>query len=162
MCNAIDINEAEITLAPTMVPTEKPTSLSDIGEACTSSSQCAIGLVCHQESNTCTCNVETNEGCSTGNICGVYSDSGIPKCSCNMDVDDGENGCDPGQVSCHFKKFSCLPWRSLVLIFVFLSRCVDSRVLSSSRNPCVLTMKTSEIATGGATGTRAQMETKTG
>lgn len=103
MCNAIDINEAEITLAPTMVPTEKPTSLSYVGEACTSNSQCAIGLVCHQESNTCTCNVETNEGCSTGNICAVYSESEIPKCSCNMDVDDGNNGCDPGQVSRRFR-----------------------------------------------------------
>jgi len=103
VCNAIDINEAEITLPPTMVPTEKPTSLSYIGEACTSNSQCAIGLVCHQESNTCTCNVETNEGCSTGNICAVYFESDIPKCSCNTDVDDGDNGCDPGQVC----RFSC-------------------------------------------------------
>eukprot|EP00578_Thalassiosira_sp_NH16_P026166 CAMPEP_0181098622 /NCGR_PEP_ID=MMETSP1071-20121207/12224_1 /TAXON_ID=35127 /ORGANISM="Thalassiosira sp., Strain NH16" /LENGTH=1253 /DNA_ID=CAMNT_0023181229 /DNA_START=92 /DNA_END=3850 /DNA_ORIENTATION=+ len=73
---------------------------------CYSDSDCTDGLVCHAASGQCTCEPDSNAGCSPGQICGVppglYCPMGgcIPMCACDhlSNAVDGSNGCPAGEV----------------------------------------------------------------
>ena len=94
----------EIPVIPTAVPTAKPTQALAIGEGpCSSDSPCSTGLVCHDATSTCVCDVDTDFGCNKGNICEVYDKDEVPKCYCNMNKDGGRNGCKNDQIC----RFSC-------------------------------------------------------
>ena len=95
VCGVIDPGSAEVTLPPTYHPTSKPTSLFAIGGGpCTSDSQCATGLACHEETSTCVCHMETNGGCMQGQVC-CYSCAFLlnkPKCFDDESIRDWSHG----------------------------------------------------------------------
>jgi hypothetical protein len=69
MCTAVNPDEITVTLAPTEPPSPNPTSLLDNGQGpCTSNAQCKSGY-CFEETNICTCDMETNEGCNSNQVC---------------------------------------------------------------------------------------------
>jgi len=74
---------------------------------CTIDSECEGGLACHASSGKCICNALTNEGCNSGQTCGVHPEAYcpqpegcVPTCTCdyNSDATDGSNGCPVGEV----------------------------------------------------------------
>ena len=124
MCEVVDPNLIEITFAPSRQPvsglprspksrilhhtdftfpclqTLKPTSLEEIGGPCDRDSQCVDGLVCNQATNTCVCNMDTNEGCSSGQFCrfSCVFLSNAPKCFDDQELRDCEIQYGPGHV----------------------------------------------------------------
>eukprot|EP00569_Conticribra_weissflogii_P004652 CAMPEP_0171337300 /NCGR_PEP_ID=MMETSP0878-20121228/6615_1 /TAXON_ID=67004 /ORGANISM="Thalassiosira weissflogii, Strain CCMP1336" /LENGTH=948 /DNA_ID=CAMNT_0011838919 /DNA_START=278 /DNA_END=3124 /DNA_ORIENTATION=- len=109
----------DIPIIPTSIPTAKPTTGLEIGEGpCTSDSPCSPGLVCHEDTSTCVCDINTDFGCKKGNVCEVYEDDEIPMCYCNMNEDNGRNGCKNDQIC----RFSCA-------YLVDTPRCFDDNLI---------------------------------
>jgi len=100
VCDVVDPDLIEITFAPSRQPTVKPTSLEEIGGPCDRDSQCVDGLVCNQSTNTCVCNMDTNEGCSSGLFCrfSCVFLSNAPKCFDDQELRDCEIQYGPGHI----------------------------------------------------------------